>query len=177
MSAAVSVVVLAAGLVLSSGVALTATAAPATPRCASESLAMSVGQSDGTAGTVYYPLVFTNVTKQSCTVEGTPAVRASTGINSMGGLFLGRPALVVNKGVARYGDQITLRPGQRASAAFGVVDTGNFTPATCVAKNASSVSVSFMGRLYWGALRFSVCTKRASTTISGVVRGATGVAA
>ena len=65
------------------------------PKCSTGALSMSIGRLDGTAGTFYFPLIFTNDTTKSCTLSGTPAVRASTAINSMGGPLVGRPASVI----------------------------------------------------------------------------------
>jgi hypothetical protein len=151
-------------------------AASPVPRCNAGALAMTIGQADGTAGTNYYPLVFTNVTTHTCTLSGIPTVHALTAINSMGGPPLGLPARLVNRGVRGYDRLVVILPHGHASAAFGVIDTGALSPRQCVAKNAQSISVSLQGRMYWAALRFPVCTKMVSTTISGVVWGTTGVA-
>jgi hypothetical protein len=137
---------------------------------------MTIGQANGTAGTVYFPLVFTNDTTHACTLVGTPTVHADTAINSMGGPLLGPAAREVNAKVKGYGGPVTIPPRGHASAAFGVVDTGAFSPAQCIAKQAQSISVSLQGRMYWAALKFKVCTKITSLTISGVVRGTTGIA-
>jgi hypothetical protein len=69
-----------------------------------------------------------------------------------------------------YGNPIRLAPGQRASAAFGVSETGNYPPSACVPRNAQSLDIGLAGvGGWWLALKTSVCTKRASTSISGVV--------
>jgi hypothetical protein len=151
-------------------------AASSVPKCNQGALAMSIGRSNGAAGTNYYPLVFTNVTTHSCTLSGIPTVRALTAINSMGGPPLGLPARPVNRGVKNYAGPVVIPPRGHASAAFGVIDTGALSARQCVAKNARSISVSLQGRMYWASLHFLVCTKMVSTTISGVVMGTTGVA-
>jgi hypothetical protein len=148
---------------------------PTVPKCSTGALSMSVGPLDGTVGTFYYPLVFTNDTTKSCTLAGTPNVRADTAINSMGGPLVGRPARVVNNARTGYGRVVVLAPRGHASANYGVVDTGNYPVAMCYPKTAQSVSVSLQGRMYWAKLRFTVCTTTASTTISGVVPGRTGL--
>jgi hypothetical protein len=168
-----------AGLVIFGGGAMARSGASTTARCSTGALAMSIGQADGTAGTVYFPLVFTNETSRACTLTGVPVVQTSTAINSMGGLNVGLRAAVVNKGVRDYGKTVVLPPRGHASAALGVVDIGNFSKASCDPKSAISVSVSLQGRMYWAKFsnKVLVCTKRASTTISGVVRGSTGTTA
>jgi hypothetical protein len=45
-----------------------------------------------------------------------------------------------------------------------------------VAKDAQSLSIGFDGIEWWVAFKSTVCTKLASTTISGVVANVTGVA-
>lgn len=165
---------IAAGLTVAT--APIASAASVTPECSTGALAMTIGPANGTAGTIYYPLVFTNTTKKTCAVDGVPAVRASMGVNSMGGILVGHPARKVDRGVAGYGAAVTIKPGGRASALYGVVESGNFSRSACAPVNARSISVSFMGRPYWASLRFSLCTKISSTTISGVVAGSSGIA-
>lgn len=63
--------------------AASASAATTVPECSAANLAtwVSADQGDGAAGSVYYPLEFTNISGESCSLEGFPQVSAvdSTG--------------------------------------------------------------------------------------------------
>jgi len=65
------------------GWAAAASAATTVPECSAANLAtwVSADQADGAAGSVYYPLEFTNISAHSCSLEGFPQVSAqdSTG--------------------------------------------------------------------------------------------------
>ncbi|MFZ1063664.1 MAG: DUF4232 domain-containing protein [Acidimicrobiales bacterium] len=154
---------------------------PEPSACASSALRMSVGQSNGTAGTIFYPLIVTNVSKHACVVSGTPSVQPTTGsLAGLAHILVGPAATIRDTGSTGYGDSIRLAPGQKASAAYGVVETGNFSPSQCVAKSFQSLSVGIAsasgGANYFLALASTACTKLASTNISGFVPGITGIA-
>jgi hypothetical protein len=72
-------------------------------------------EGDGTAGTIYYELEFSNVGHQPCTLHGWPSVWgvAATGAE------IGEPAS--HRGTPTV---VTLQPGATAHAILGVVDTG-----------------------------------------------------
>ncbi len=72
-------------------------------------------EGDGTAGTIYYELEFSNVGRQTCTLHGYPSVWAV----SLTGVQIGDPAS--HRGVP---STVTLQPGATAHAILGVVDTG-----------------------------------------------------
>ena len=157
----------------------TTLAGPTFPRpknCAASALRVSVGRANGAAGTIYHPIDFKNVGAVQCGVSGTPAVQPTTGsLAGVAHLFVGDPAKVVDLASQGYGDPVRLAPGQSASANFGVSESGNYTPAACVAKNAQSLSVGLGSGNWWVRLSISVCTKLASTYIYGVVPGGNGV--
>jgi Protein of unknown function (DUF4232) len=87
---------LACAAVLIPAAALAATSSPAapaavasTPRCGTSGLVVWMDtQGNGAAGTVYYVLEFTNLSRQACTLHGTPGVSAV----SLSGRQLGSPA-------------------------------------------------------------------------------------
>jgi hypothetical protein len=95
-----------------------------TPECKPANLKLSLGPSDGAAGHIFQALRFTNVSKVSCVIVGFPGVSYVTGTN---GTQVGKPA--ARDGA--IGKQITLRPGQVASAIISMTDIGVFDPATC----------------------------------------------
>lgn len=92
--------------------------------CKSSDLKLSFGQGDAGAGTVYRPLIFTNVSDHECTIQGFPGVSYVGGAD---GHQVGKPATRVGA----KGPAIALQPGQTASAAIGFVNVQNFDTVTC----------------------------------------------
>jgi hypothetical protein len=95
-----------------------------TPECKSADLNLGLGQSDGTAGTVYIALQFTNKSRSNCVLVGFPGVSY---VGNGNGQQVGAPA-VRDGGI---GSQVTLKPGQLASSIVGMVDISVFDPAVC----------------------------------------------
>jgi hypothetical protein len=160
---------------------LSSLAFPKPSACTSAQLRLSVGQSNGTAGTIFVPLVVTNVGSRACVVAGTPSVQPTTGsLAGLAHILVGPRATLRDTGSTGYGDSIRLGPRAKASAALGVVETGNFSPAQCVPENFESLSVALANvpgaTSWWVPLSGSTCTKLASINISGFVPGTTGVA-
>jgi hypothetical protein len=76
-------------------------------------------EGNGTAGTTYYVLEFSNIGSKACTLRGNASVWAV----SKTGLQSGKPAS--RQGVA---STVTLVPDGTAHAVLGVVDTGAACP-------------------------------------------------
>lgn len=110
---------------------------PAT--CTVRDLEVSLGESEGTAGTVYRALVFTNAGDDSCTIEGIPRVAFVT---EERGEQVGAAAAPV--GAA--GPAVTLEPESAATAPVGFVQIGNFDPEACQPTDVSGLRVSPPGR-------------------------------
>ncbi len=70
----------------------------------------------------------------------------------------------------------TLATKHAVSDAFGVTESGNYTPSACRARNAGGVVVSLGGFIKptYLALRISVCTKIASSSTRLITSGTTG---
>lgn len=155
---------------------LSPTAFPKPPACSM--LTVSVGQSNGAAGTIYYPLVLLNPTSAACTISGIPTVQP-TSRRTSGSSYspVGPAARKLNLSAQGLGNPVRLAPNASASVAFGVSETGNYTPSDCVAKAAKSVTLS-IGAVHgiWTPMSISVCTKLASTSVSGVSPTTTGEA-
>jgi len=77
---------------------------------------------NGTAGSVYYPLILRNTGSSTCTMFGYPGVSY---VASAGGSQIGAPA-ARRVGTAHT---ISLAPGQSAQATLGITDAANFTTA------------------------------------------------
>ena len=111
---------LVCGVIVLPATGLVASAASGAPasvaRCSAASTEVwAAVEGDGTAGTVFYELEFSNIGHQTCTLRGYPDVWAIT----LTGHETGKPAL--HRGVP---GTVTLRPGATAHAILGVVDTG-----------------------------------------------------
>jgi len=105
-------------------------AAALTISCAASSLNLSIGPSQGTAGTIYTDAVFTNQSNQICVLKGYPKVTLVNSHNTVLGSAAAHntafPALAV-----------TLAPGASAHAAIGFPDPGNFDPGVCSAASTN----------------------------------------
>lgn len=93
--------------------------------CPTSALHLSIGTGNGAAGSVYYPIVFTNTSGTPCTLFGFPGVSFVTGI---GGSQIGHAA-TRNSDAPRQ--TVTLAPGGVAHATLQVVQALNFPPAKC----------------------------------------------
>jgi len=93
--------------------------------CPTSALHLSIGTGNGAAGSIYYPLVFTNASGSPCTLFGFPGVSFVTGI---GGSRIGHAA-TRNSDAPRQ--TVTLAPGGVAHATLQVVQALNFPSAKC----------------------------------------------
>jgi len=120
---------------ISAGPSMTATPPPLTtitPKpqpvvpavCTVGDLDVSLGAAEGTAGTTYRALVFTNTGGRTCTIQGFPGVSFVAGDD---GHQVGEAAIRVDA----KGPAVTLKPGETANSAVGFVNIGNFDEATC----------------------------------------------
>jgi len=162
---------LASGFAFSGSLLLgQSSSATTVPSCVSGHLTVSLGQPQGAAGTIYYPIVFTNKGGE-CAIWGVPTLQP---VNGVAHLAVGPPARNTSLGMMPV--RHLFARGHSVSVAFGVVETGNYTPSTCVARSASGVMVSLAPfvRPTFVHLSIMVCTKRASTTTQLLASGITG---
>ena len=93
------------------------TPSPSGPQpCATRDLKLTVGAASGAAGTIFYPLDFTNTSGSACTMFGYPGVAF---VSSPGGNQIGAPA---NRRVAAAPTVITVASGATAHATLAVSD-------------------------------------------------------
>jgi hypothetical protein len=92
--------------------------------CKAADLKVSFGRGDAGAGTVYRPLIFTNVSDHPCVIQGFPGVSYVGGAD---GHQVGAPAFRAGT----KGPAITLNKGETASAAIGFVNVQNYDPVDC----------------------------------------------
>jgi hypothetical protein len=97
---------------------------------------VKAGLSQGTAGSIYQVIDFTNISNVSCTLYGYPGISfASTG--SPGGQI----GLSAKENPTPPRELVTLAPGATANALLRIVDAGNFPPATCGMVTAHWLSI------------------------------------
>ena len=162
-----AVLAVSAGIVLPGVGALAS--AKTVPSCTPSQIAVSKGAAQGTAGTTYYPIIFTN-TGGTCRLFGVPVIQPVTGpMHTPVG-----PA-ARNMSMGQMPAIHTIAKGQSVSVGFGVTDTGNYPPS-CKARNAQGVTVllgSFVKKTYV-KMSISVCTAHSSTTTKLIAPGKNG---
>lgn len=99
--------------------------------CGASNMHLSIGTTDGTAGTQYTHVVVTNQGSAQCTVAGWPAVFLTDAGNNVLGLGAAPSTLATPQAV-------TLQPGKAAHVVVGFPDQGNFpSPSQCSAASAN----------------------------------------
>jgi hypothetical protein len=111
-------------------------ASPASaPGCATRDLQVKLGVAQGTAGSTYQVIDFTNIGTTACTLYGYPGVSLAGGspvtqIGSAAAESDATPRLLV-----------TLAPGATGNALLRIVDAGNFPAGRCHPVTASFLQV------------------------------------
>ncbi len=140
--------------------------------CTHAQLRMHVGRADGTAGTIYHPLIFTNAGGQACTLRGYPGVSSVTGPH---GRQVGAAAARDAFAFAR----VRLRAhGGTASALYGQVDTGVYDRTRCRPVHALGLRVYAPGQTVacYAPLPHSACSARVRDShVRPVVAGRRGL--
>jgi len=98
---------------------------PPLAQCSTAALRTSVGSANGAAGSIYYPLDFTNISGVTCGMYGFPGVSFVAGPKGgqIGGAAIRDPA---------FGPSlVTLAPGQVAHASVQVVVAQNYPTSVC----------------------------------------------
>jgi hypothetical protein len=128
--------------------------------CLTRALKVSLGPPNGTAGTTFYPLQFVNTGKTSCILRGYPGVSAVTS----SGKQIGSAASRVS---SKFGT-VTLAPGKQRNATIGIVDTGNFSPATCAPVTAAGLKIFPPNQSKSVTLKktFSTCSSTTTTSLT-----------
>jgi len=116
------------------------TASPATPsqpaappapvaagpaQCQASQLQLAVGQGNGAAGSIYYPVQFTNTSGVTCTLYGYPGVALVT---APGGSTVGAPAV---RDPTFPAEVVTIAPGGVAHAPLEVAVAANYPAPVC----------------------------------------------
>jgi hypothetical protein len=111
-------------------------AVASTPSCATSGLVVWLTDSPGgaAAGTDYFDLEFTNLSRHTCTVTGYPGVSAV----NLAGQQVGSPA---GRNPQHSAVPITLANGASANVVLGIVDVGNFPSSRCHSMIAAGLRV------------------------------------
>ena len=116
------------------GAAAPASAAAA-PACRTAGLVVWINtQGNGTAGTIFYTLNFTNLSGHPCVLRGFPGVSAV----NLRGQTLGRAA---SREPGQTVRTVTLTNGHTAHAVLGIVDIGALSPSMCPPTTAAGLRV------------------------------------
>jgi Protein of unknown function (DUF4232) len=102
--------------------------APAGPgACPTRSLGVKAGTSQGTAGSVYTNIVFTNISEVTCTLYGYPGV-SFTANRSGSQVQVGAAA---SRNPIAAPELVTLAPRSVAHALLRIVDADNYPQSAC----------------------------------------------
>ena len=167
-----------------SGAPATTPAAPTTPAgsptasstppgpapCPTQSLRVKLGASQGTAGSVYTAIDFTNISNVTCTLYGYPGVSLQTARPLH---QIGKPA-AENPATPRQ--LVTLQPQTTANALLRIADAGNYSASTCGPVTAHYLKVYPPNQTAPVYIRYSTqaCSKPVRTMTVDVVKPGSG---
>jgi Protein of unknown function (DUF4232) len=159
-------------LMTASATAGAQTAAAATPRCTTAGLEvwLGVGGGGGQAGSIAYPLEFTNVSGHACHVFGFPGVSAE-----VAGHQAGSAARRTHSVPERT---VTLRAGATAHTVLQIADVSAFPASTCRPVTADGLTVYPPGAVNSAQIpfRFRACSAKGPRFLSvGPVQPRVGV--
>ncbi len=95
------------------------------PACPTSSLAAKLGLAQGTTGSVYQVIDFTNISTRTCSLYGYP------GVSLAGGSPVRQIGAAATENPATPRELVTLAPGAVANALLRIVDAGNFPASKC----------------------------------------------
>jgi hypothetical protein len=105
------------------------------PSCTTSDLAVSLGASQGTAGSVIETIVFTNNGSSDCTLYGYP------GVSLQGGSPSAQIGAAAARSATTPASVVTLAPSGTANAQLQVSVAGNYPASTCDPQQAASLLV------------------------------------
>jgi hypothetical protein len=160
--------IVAAATVLAALVFAGTATAEAPAACTSTQLKLKLGASEGAAGSVYIPLIFTNASTHACTLRGYPGVSSVTGST---GKQVGGSATRDTTHTVRT---ITLKArGGTASALYRHVNPENFDAKDCSKATARGYRVYApnLTRALYVANRHTACRIGRPDSVRPVVAG------
>lgn len=138
--------------------------------CATRDLSAKVGQSQGTAGSTYVNILFTNISQSTCTVYGFP------GVSLAGGTPVTQIGLAATESTTATRQLVTLAPGAVGNAQLQIVDAGNYPSSSCAPVTATYLQIYPPNQTTPIYLAFSsqTCSKPVQTLTIGVIQPGTG---
>ena len=148
-----------------------ASPAPAGPGpCPTRSLQVKLGVGQGTAGSVFTTIDFTNISNVTCTLYGYPGVSLQTAkpVHQ-----IGKPA---KENPATPRQLVTLQPQTTANALLQIVDAGNYPAGTCGPVTAHYLQVYPPNQTTPAYIKFKTqaCSKPVRLMIVDVVKPGSG---
>jgi hypothetical protein len=89
-------------------------------------LSAHVGLAQGTAGSIYQVIYFTNLSNSPCTLYGYPGVSLAAGSSTVD-----QVGAAASRTTATAAALVTLNAGQSANATLRIVEAGNYPTARC----------------------------------------------
>jgi Protein of unknown function (DUF4232) len=157
----------------SSAVSIPASAAPAGPAaCPTRSLNAKIGVSQGTAGSVYTVIDFTNISHTTCTLYGYPGVALA------GGTPVTQIGLAAKQSGTAARTLVTLAPGESGNALLRIVDAGNVPSSSCAPVTADYLQIYPPNQTtpIYLAYTSQTCSKPVQILTIGVVQAGSGSA-
>lgn len=150
-------------------------AGAAATTCDASALTLKLGRISGAAGTTWYTLEFVNHSKKSCSLSGTPIARPGFMSYGMTPWVAVGPRSTTDRFAGR-GGTVVIPPRETASVDLGVGTAANYPKSTCAPRFILGVQLSFASparptRFDFTLPKVAVCTKLASTSITGIALG------
>ncbi len=138
--------------------------------CPTRSLQVKLGVGQGTAGSVYTTIDFTNISSVTCTLYGYPGVSLQTARPLH---QIGKPA---KENPLTPRKLVTLQPQTTANALLQIVDAGNYPASTCGPATAHYLQVYPPNQTTPTYIKFSTqaCTKPVRLMTVDVVKPGSG---
>jgi len=127
--------------------------------CATANLRVTLGTSNGAAGSVYLPIDFTNTGTADCTLYGYP------GVSLTGGSPAGQIGAAADRNPQTAATVVTLAPGAVAHATLQVTVAGNYPAGTCQPTAATTLVIYPPGQTAAASVPYST-TGCKSTSIT-----------
>jgi Protein of unknown function (DUF4232) len=129
------------------------------------SIRTTLGGQQGSAGSVYQNIRFTNTGSTACQLAGHPGVAYVNAHKVLVG-WPAAPFTTARKGVA---PSVVIPPGQSAAATMRIPDYANFSPMDCIHFNAHLIRVSFAGKTTFLPWDQTECTSKYARSYIGQV--------
>jgi Protein of unknown function (DUF4232) len=147
---------------------------PATPvgpaPCPTRSLVAKLGLSQGTAGSVYQVIDFTNISAVTCTLYGYP------GVSLAGGTPVTQIGLAATENPKPPRELVTLGSGGTVNALLRIVDIGVYSPSKCGPVQATDLQIFPPNQTtpIYVAYRTMMCSKPLNVLSVSVVQPGSG---